>query len=231
MNHLCVSTCEAIKALALKGWSGRRIARELAVNRETVARYLGPSKPAIPPPGSAPPPESNPAIPPLGSEDTGTGSAPKPAIPTAGSRSGRRSLCEVHQAEITLAIEQGLSAQRIYQDLVISHAFAGSYTSVKRFVHQRRSSQELPFRRWESEPGEETQIDFGQGSWGDRLLGAFDGVFRDHSASVAVISSECPVSRGDSERSRSPRKTQATSHRKPISGLIPRDRLTVSKRL
>ena len=45
MNHLFVSTCEAIKALALKGWSGRRIARELAVNRETVARYLGPSKP------------------------------------------------------------------------------------------------------------------------------------------------------------------------------------------
>ena len=157
MNHLCMSTCEAIKALVLKGWSGRRIAREPAVNRETVARYLGPSK---------------------------------PAIPTAGSRSGRRSLCEVHQAEITLAIEQGLSAQRIYQDLVISHAFAGSSTSVKRFVHQRRSSQELPFRRWESEPGEETQIDFGQGSWGDRLLGAFDGVFRDHSASVAVISSE-----------------------------------------
>ena len=165
MNHLCVSTCEAIKALALKGWSGRRIARELAVNRETVARYLGPSKPAIPPPGSAPPPESNPAIPPLGSEGTGTGSAPKPAIPTVGSRAGRRSLCEVHLAEITLAIEQGLSAQRIYQDLVTSHAFAGSYTSVKRFVHRRRASQKLPFRRWESEPGEEAQIDFGQGAW------------------------------------------------------------------
>ena len=105
-----MSTCEAIKALALKGWSGRRIARELAVNRETVARYLVLSKPAIPPPGSAPPPESNPAIPPLGSEDTGTGSAPKPAIPPLGSPAGGRSLCEVHLAEITLAIEQGLSA-------------------------------------------------------------------------------------------------------------------------
>jgi transposase len=150
MNHLCVSICEAIKALALKGWSGRRIARELAVNRETVARYLGPSKPAIPP---------------LGSVGTGTGSAPKPAIPPSGSRSGGRSLCEVHLAEITLAIEKGLSAQRIYQDLVTSHAFAGSYTSVKRFVHCRRSSQKLPFRRWESEPGEEAQIDFGQGAW------------------------------------------------------------------
>ena len=108
MNHLCMSTCEASKALALKGLSGRRIARELAVNRETVVRYLGPSKPAIPPPGSAPPPESNPAIPPLGS------------------RSGGLSLCEVHLTEITLAIEQGLSAQRIYQNLVTSHAFVSA---------------------------------------------------------------------------------------------------------
>ena len=103
-----MSTCEAIKAMAHKGGSGRRIAQELAVNRDAVARYLGPSKPAIPPPGSAPPPESNQAIPPLGS------------------RSGRRSLCEVHLTEITLAIEQGLSAQRIYQNLVTSHAFVSA---------------------------------------------------------------------------------------------------------
>lgn len=54
MSHLCVSTCEAIKTLAPRGWSGRRITRELAVNQETVARYTGPSKPAIPSPGSAP---------------------------------------------------------------------------------------------------------------------------------------------------------------------------------
>ena len=71
MNHLFVSTCEAIKALALKGWSGRRIARELAVNRETFARCLGPSKPAIPPPGS---------------------------------RSGRRSLCEVQPIEFGVLV-------------------------------------------------------------------------------------------------------------------------------
>ena len=79
----------------------------------------------------------------------------KPAIPTVGSSAGRRSLCEVHLAEVTLAIEQGLSAQRIYQDLVTGHAFSGSHTSVKRFVYCRRSSQKLPFGRWESEPGEE----------------------------------------------------------------------------
>jgi hypothetical protein len=128
MNHLCVSTCEAIKALALKGWSGRRIARELGVNRETVSRHLGLSKPAIPP---------------LGSD--GADTTPNPAIPAAGSHAGRRSLCEVHRTEITLAVEQGLSAQRIYQDLVRSHAFAGSYTSVKRFVHRLRSVGGAPF--------------------------------------------------------------------------------------
>lgn len=65
----------------------------------------------------------------------------------------------------------------------------------------------------------------------DRLLGAFDGAFRDRSASVAVIGSEGSECPEVTQRARSPRKTQATSHRKPISGLIPRDRLTVSKRL
>jgi len=88
MNHLCVSTCEAIKAWALKGWSGRRIARELGMNRETVARHLGLSKRAIPPHGSGPPQESN------------------PAIPAAGSHAGRRSLCDAHRTEITVSIVQ-----------------------------------------------------------------------------------------------------------------------------
>ena len=53
MNHLCVSSCEAIKALALKGWSGRRIIRELAVNRETVADTWGPQYQPFRPPAPA----------------------------------------------------------------------------------------------------------------------------------------------------------------------------------
>ena len=36
-----------IHSLAQRGWSRRRIAKELGVNRETVGRYLRPSKPAI----------------------------------------------------------------------------------------------------------------------------------------------------------------------------------------
>lgn len=170
MNHLCVSNCEAIKTLALKGWSRRRIARELGLDRETVGRHLGPAKPAIPAPGSTGPPDPNPAIPPAGSE---TVPDSNPAIPPIGSGevvaavsvAGRRSQCEALRAVIAVAVEQGLSAQRIYQDLVTGHAFVGSYTAVKRFVRRLRSSIELPFRRWESEPGEEAQVDFGQGAW------------------------------------------------------------------
>ena len=60
--------------------------------------------------------------------------------------------------------DQGLSAQRIYQDLTAEHGFAGSYYSVRRFVRRLEPSHELPFRRLECEPGDEAQVDFGTGA-------------------------------------------------------------------
>ncbi len=62
-------------------------------------------------------------------------------------------------------LDANLSAQRIYQDLVSEHRFAGSYDSVKRFVRQLDAVNPLPFRRMETEPGQEAQVDFGQGAW------------------------------------------------------------------
>jgi transposase len=58
----------------------------------------------------------------------------------------------------------GLSAQRIYQDLVSDHGFAGIYESVKRFVRPLRESQSRPFMRIEAEPGAEAQVDSGLGA-------------------------------------------------------------------
>ena len=40
MNQLNVSLQHSILALAAHGWSRRRIARELAIDRETVGKYL-----------------------------------------------------------------------------------------------------------------------------------------------------------------------------------------------
>ncbi|SRR6266404_9899294 len=65
----------------------------------------------------------------------------KPAISAPGSTAGRQSLCQPHLTQIEAAVVVGLSAQRIYQDLVCDHGFVGSYQAVKRFVRQLRQSQ------------------------------------------------------------------------------------------
>lgn len=147
MNILNVSLQHSIWTLAGNGWSGRRIARELGLNRETVGKYvrLAGSKPAISTPGSA----SDPVA--------------KPAISTPGS--GRQSSCLPWQPLIEAAVAAGLSAQRIYQDLVRDHGFTGSYQAVKRFARRWRHRQPAPFVRMEVEPGAEAQVDFGQGAW------------------------------------------------------------------
>ena len=58
-NHLKVAMIDIISSLHRKGWSQRRIARELEIDRETVARYLKQippaPKPANSPPGSISP--------------------------------------------------------------------------------------------------------------------------------------------------------------------------------
>ena len=77
---------------------------------------------------------------------------------------GRPSLCDPHRERIEAKRETGLSAQRIYQDLVGEVGFVGSYQSVKRFV--RRLRRQAPERVWRIEvaPGEEVQVDFGLGA-------------------------------------------------------------------
>jgi len=161
-----------INALSRSGWSQRRIARELGIDRETVARYrrlareAAEPKPTIPPAGSEAVPPPNPAIVPPGSEaKTVAADDPKPAISPAGSKPGRISQCEAYRTAIEMGLERGLSAQRIYQDLVSEQSFEGSYDSVKRYVRQLEQASPLPFRRMETAPGQEAQVDFGQGAW------------------------------------------------------------------
>jgi len=45
-----------------------------------------------------------------------------------------------------------------------NQAFTGRYNTVKRFVHALATASPLPFRRIETAPGEEMQVDFGQGA-------------------------------------------------------------------
>src|SRR6266849_6688973 len=114
MNQLKMDIQNTISTLSRGGWSQRRIARELGIDRETVARYrrldrqAKEPKPAISPAGSEAVPEANPASAMTGepgSERTTVSvTSPKPAISPAGSQPGRVSHCEPFRA----AIQAGL---------------------------------------------------------------------------------------------------------------------------
>jgi transposase len=61
-------------------------------------------------------------------------------------------------------MEDGLTAQRIYQDLVLERGFTGSYDSVKRYVRAQNSKCPVRKYRMECPPAEEAQVDFGTGA-------------------------------------------------------------------
>jgi len=78
--------------------------------------------------------------------------------------SASRSKCRPLRKIIKAKLEQGLSAQRIFQDLVAEHGFANKYHSVRRFIGKLDEAIPLPFRRMDCAPGQEAQVDFGAGA-------------------------------------------------------------------
>ena len=133
-NELKMAEIDAILTLHKSGRSKSEIGRMLGIHRETVARYIA-------------------------RQD-----GPKPAEPDHRVRPGPASACEPLRDIILKKLDEDLSGQRIYQDLCTEHDFAGSYSSVRRFIARLGKSSQLPFRRLECEPAEEAQVDFGSGA-------------------------------------------------------------------
>jgi len=133
-NELKMAEIDAILTLHKSGHSKSEIGRLLGIHRETVAKHI--------------------------TQQNG----PKPAEPDPRVRSGPSSLCEPLREIILNKLDDDLSGQRIYQDLCSEHDFAGSYSSVRRFIAGLSKAGELPFRRLECEPAEEAQVDFGSGA-------------------------------------------------------------------
>ena len=169
-NLLKMAMIDTIVRLHRQGWSNRRIARELGIDRDAVSRHIRQAranpKAAKAPPGSEEEAESSKAAKaPPGSGDGSDSS--KAAKAPLGSEvalgPGQRSLCAPWRAVILAKLEVGLTAQRIYQDLITEHSFDGKYHSVRRYVRLLGEGEALPFRRMECAPGEEAQVDFGSG--------------------------------------------------------------------
>lgn len=141
-NQLTMADIQKIQALSKAGWSARRIARELGCNRGTASKYIAQLRAQ----------ETNNAL----AENDHS----KPAKVIAG-KPASRSCCEPYQGTIESLLEKGLSAERVYQELVADHQFEHSYPSVSRFVRKLKTSEPKRIWRMECEPGEEAQIDFG----------------------------------------------------------------------
>jgi transposase len=75
-----------------------------------------------------------------------------------------RSNCETHRAFIDAEIAKGRNAVAIYQDLVEHHGYAGAYNGVKRFVGKSRAHEPKISCRFETLPGQEAQVDYGEGA-------------------------------------------------------------------
>ena len=144
-NRLHMADVQAILSLHASGYSGRRISELLGLDRETVRKQIA----AHQNPPNAP---------------TGSNPVPGAPVPKKAPAPGPTSACAEFREVIERKLEQGLTAQRIYQDLVDEQGYGGSYYSVRRFVARLVERTELPVRRLETGPGEEAQIDFGTGA-------------------------------------------------------------------
>lgn len=75
-----------------------------------------------------------------------------------------RSACEPHRVWIEEQVRLKRNAQAIYEELVDRHEFRHRYNSVKRFVRGLKREAPEQFDRLEFAPGEEAQVDYGEGA-------------------------------------------------------------------
>jgi transposase len=169
-NYLKVKKQQQVIALLQLGWSYRRIEAETGVRRETVSRYdrlRHPNAAKVFPgsEGAEGPPDGG-FCGPDGSKPAKTfpGSSPNAAKVFAGSEVPPRSAAAAYHEVITAKLDQRLSVQRIWQDLVADYGYGYSYESVKRYVRRLRRATGRVAGVIHSDPGEEGQVDFFRGA-------------------------------------------------------------------
>lgn len=167
MNVLKKPKQNDVLALVRAKYSFREIEERLGIRRETISKYAEAA-------GLWTPAKAARAEGVATGSDFKTGQMPPPRPPD-GSASNNpallakipfhaRSACDVHRSFIEVQIRLGRNATAIYQDLVDQFGFTHRYNSVKRFVRGLKRCEPEQFDRLEFLPGEEAQVDYGQGA-------------------------------------------------------------------
>lgn len=146
-SHLRIT----LETLLKSGTPHREIERRTGVDRKAIRHYAR----AANSPGVA-----------TGSQGlSGQIPPPRPPAPVAKPRPGATpSACAPHREWIEAQVSLGRNATSIYQDLVEGQGFAHRYNAVKRFVAKIRTREPERFDVLEFAPGEEAQVDYGQGA-------------------------------------------------------------------
>jgi len=147
-NYLKLTDRRRVMALCELDWSYRRIERETGVRRETIARYD---------PRRQPKPATVPMTDPSQPATVPTGA--KAATVPAGSMPKAVSAAAPFGEVIEQKLAQGLTAQRIWQDLR-EDGFDHGYDSVKRLVRAVRKRRPEVAAVMEHPPGKEGQVDY-----------------------------------------------------------------------
>jgi hypothetical protein len=165
VNKLSMTDENAILGLLRRGWSDRRISREAGFHRATVRRIrieAGlPSKCTTTAAEVPTDPNAKPATEPEVPTDPVPATEPEVA---ADSPSASRSSAEPFRAFIALEVAKGRNGTAIYQDLVEHHGYTGSYDAVKRLARKLRARNPKISCRFETDPGQEAQVDYGEGA-------------------------------------------------------------------
>jgi transposase len=158
-NVLDESIQQQVVALGRLGWSLRRIEAATGVRRETISGYLKAAGIAVRRRGGRPGqwPPANPAT-------TARGPPGPAAAPVTPGRAPTASACEPYRELIVEGVRRGRNAMAIFQDVVDGHGFPGRYASVRRFVRRLRgTATPEPAGIIATAPGEEAQVDYGEG--------------------------------------------------------------------
>ena len=150
-----------IWTLLRAGNTQREIERRTGISRHTIRSWAKRfSAQADPPPD----PNCPGVATDLGATVASQTAPPRPPASPQGTSASTTSLCEPHRAFIEAQLKLGRNATTIYQEMVDAHGFAGRYNSVKRFVARSRVREPEQFDRLSFLPGEEMQVDYGEGA-------------------------------------------------------------------
>lgn len=148
MNVLKAHRQTTITTLLQAGASQRQIERVTGIDRKTIRTYqqrFAAEQSNSPGVATGSPAQTPPPRPPAQLQPT-------------------VSACEPYRAFVEAQLRLNRNFMAIYQDLVDLHGFSGAYNSVKRFAGGLRQREPEQFDRLEFAPGEEAQVDYGEGA-------------------------------------------------------------------